>query len=489
MEEQQEMKQLLQDSVFQNFYKISQIPRGSYHEEQISDYMVQWAKERGLFVIQDSLKNVYIRKEASKGYEQKKGVILQAHMDMVCEKIPESVHDFLKDPIPWVLEGDILSTGGETTLGADNGIGMALAMSVLEETSWKHPMIEVVFTVAEEETMEGAEKFDASLLQSSFFINLDHAVGTEIVCGSCGGEAVEVNLNACWNDISSDQIVYCLEIGGLKGGHSGEDIHRGNGNANRILARILMELEKQMEIQLCSLKGGNFRLAISREARCDCVIPKNKEAQAKKIIQEILKNLKQEYQSAGKDLYIRFEPCKKHFDKACSMDCFLSLILFSPDGIWEMNADITGAVNSSDNLGEMYLSQDGYRVVYEIRSAYDSVRDHIADIIIRLGKMLGGSIKIHSSYPGWAYHADSLLRNTALQVFEETYSMTPKVHSVHAGLECGCFFMGKPDLDVISIGPDCWNLHSPEERLSVSSTKRLYQILKKIIKKISDQKI
>ena len=170
MEEQQEMKQLLQDSVFQNFYKISQIPRGSYHEEQISDYMVQWAKERGLFVIQDSLKNVYIRKEASKGYEQKKGVILQAHMDMVCEKIPESVHDFLKDPIPWVLEGDILSTGGETTLGADNGIGMALAMSVLEETSWKHPMIEVVFTVAEEETMEGAEKFDASLLQSSFFI-------------------------------------------------------------------------------------------------------------------------------------------------------------------------------------------------------------------------------------------------------------------------------------------------------------------------------
>lgn len=480
------LEELIQDRVFANFYEISQIPRGSYHEEKISEYLADWANKRNLYVVQDKMKNILIRKPASEGYEQAEGVILQAHMDMVCEKAPGSAHDFEKDPIPWVLEGDLVTTGGETTLGADDGIGMALAMAVLEETSWKHPMLEVLFTVAEEEDLSGAAGFDTSLLKGTRLINLDHVNDHEILCGSCGGEAVEAELEVQWEEIKENQTFYTLKIQGLKGGHSGEDINKGHGNANRILARVLAELEKITEIKLCSIKGGNFRLAISREADCTVAFPVQDAEKAAEKISMIEKLLKEEYQSAGEQIEVEFVPCNEKYEMVCDAGKLVTLILLSPDGIWEMSSDIENLVNTSDNLGEVYLDEKGFRIVYEIRSAYDSARDHIADVIGRLVQCLGGTYKAHSPYPGWKYNPKSAFREVAAAVFEEFNGSKPKIYGVHAGLECGCFFETKSDLDAISIGPDCWGLHSPQEKVSISSTKKMYAILKEILEKLHE---
>lgn len=480
------LEEVCKDRFFANFYEISQIPRGSCHEEKISEYLVDWAKKRNLYVIQDEYKNVLMRKEASEGYEGADGVILQAHMDMVCEKNPESAHDFEKDAIPWLIEGDCITTGKETTLGADDGIGMALAMAVLEEEEWKHPMLEVLFTVKEEEDLSGAACFDTRLFKGSRLINLDHVNDHEILCGSCGGEAVEVELNLESREIKEAQAFYTVKVSGLKGGHSGEDIHRGHGNANRILARVLSELEKITELKLCSIKGGSFRLAIAREAECVAAFPKQDVQKVQERLHLLERILKEEYQSAGEQMKLEFALCREQYEQAYDIEKLLTLILLSPDGIWEMSSDIEHLVNTSDNLGEIHMEGGKIRVVYEIRSGCDSARDYIADVIGRLAKCLGGVCKVYASYPSWKYSPNSAFREIAAEVFEEVNGSRPRIYAVHAGLECGCFFAGKPDLDAISIGPDCWGLHSPEEKVSISSTKKMYKILKGILEKLHE---
>lgn len=475
------LRDIREHKVFENFYNINQIPRGSFHEKAISDYLVSWAKKKGFYVHQDKLKNVLIRKPASAGLEHKKGILLQAHIDMVCEKTPESSHDFSKDPIPWVVDGDWLTTGGETTLGADDGIGVALAMAILEDETLNHPLLEALFTVAEEEDLSGAAGFDTSLLKSSYLINLDNAKETEILCGSCGGEAVELTIPVNWKNVPTDWSAFELSLTGLKGGHSGEDIHRGHGNANEMLARLLMDLEKQTDYALCALHGGTFRLAIPREAKCTLVIPSANENLVQTFIHEFKIMLKKEYQSSAELLDLTLTSCDEIPDKCCSARELVSCVLLSPNGIRQMNSEFEHLVSSSVNLGELYLEGNQFRLVYEIRSASASGRDYTANVILRLGSLFHGTSKIHSSYPSWIFQPHSLLRATAKKVFEVHLGKEPEVHTVHAGLECGCFFETKEDLDAISIGPDCLGLHSPQERLNIPSTFRIYKILQELL--------
>lgn len=477
---QKQVEELLQDKVFQIFYEISQVPRQSFREEQISQYLVEWAEKRGLLVVRDTHNNVLIRKPASKGMEKAEGIILQAHMDMVCEKTPESSHDFTKDPIPWVVEGDYLTTGGETTLGADDGIGMALAMAMLEENG-AYPLLEVLLTTAEEEDLSGAAEFDTSLLQGTRMINLDNARANEILCGSCGGEAVEVTIPVKGEAKKEDWGLFELCIAGLKGGHSGEDIHRGHGNANKFLARVLLELEKVTELKIARVKGGTFRLAIPREASLVLALPQGKEETVKEICGQVYRSLKEEYLSAAEQLEIKLCPYTGEIKEVYDAEKIINMILFSPDNIFEMNSDMENLVSSSDNLGELYLEEGLFRLVYEIRAARNSARDYIAQIIGRLAAKMGGSSQIHSAYPSWDYHVNSVLRKVAVKVFTEENAQAPIPRCVHAGLECGCFFETMPELDAISIGPDCEGLHSPQEKLSISSTKKTYKILKGII--------
>lgn len=480
---QKQIEDLLQDRVFEIFYGISQIPRQSFHEEQISRYLVEWAQKRGLFVVRDKHNNVLIRKAASKAMEKEEGLILQAHMDMVCEKALASTHDFSKDPIPWNIEGDYLTTGGETTLGADDGIGMALAMALLEEEG-EYPLLEVLLTTAEEEDLSGAAGFDTSLLQGTRMINLDNAKDNEILCGSCGGEAVEVKIPLNREEKKEGWKLFELCITGLKGGHSGEDIHRGHGNANKFLARVLLELEKVTELKIARIKGGTFRLAIPREASLVLALPQDKEEEAREKCGQVYKNLKEEYLSAAEKLEIKMCPYNGQITEVHDAEKIIHMIMFSPDNIFEMNSDMENLVSSSDNMGELYLTDGMLHIVYEIRAARNSARDYIAQVIERLAEMMGGSSQVHSAYPGWDYHANSVLRKFAVKVFIEQNGQKPISRCVHAGLECGCFFETMPELDAISIGPNCEGLHSPQEKLSISSTKKMYKILKKIIEEV-----
>lgn len=480
------LEELLKDRVFEIFHEISQIPHGSYNEAEISDWLVQWAKERNFHVEQDELKNVLIRRPASEGYEQAKGIVFQAHMDMVCEKIPTSDHDFKKDPIKWVIDGDWISTGGETTLGADDGIGMALAMALLEDDC-VHPPMEVLFTVAEEEDMSGAIEFDATKLESVYVVNIDHVNDTEILCGSCGGKCIEAELAAEWEALPADWNTYQLKVSGLKGGHSGEDIHRGHGNAISLLARMLMKLEEHTALKLCSMNAGTFRLAIPRDAECVIAIPAEKEAEVMELIASYGNTIKNEYQSAGNDMQFVLTVIDETFEKGAKADPFITLMLLSPNGIREMSADIENLVNTSINLGEFYLDENGYKAIYEARSAYDSARDFTGSLVDKLVTMLGGTCKMHSAYPCWEYRPSSELRKIAEKIFTETNGSTPKSYGVHAGLECGCFFETRPDLDAISVGPNCFGLHSPEEKLSISSTKKMYGMLQTLVKEIAEK--
>lgn len=478
------VEDLRKEGVLNNFYEISQIPRPSFHEERISNYVAEWARKRNFYVKQDKHNNVLIRKAASEGNQEKKGIILQAHMDMVCEKAPDSEHDFFKDAITWQVDGDLLHTGGRTTLGADDGIGMALAMAALEDDSFQHPMLEVLFTTAEEEDLSGAAGFDAGLLQGEYLINLDHTKDCEIVCGSCGGEAVEIRLPVEREKLSESWYCYELQVTGLLGGHSGEDIHRGRGNANKILGRILLELQKKTELKIAALEGGSFRLAIPREAGCVIAFPKEHRFLVETCVESLCRNIKKEYQKAGEALKISFHKWTASVAEVCDADRIITLLALSPDGIWEMSSETEYLVNSSDNLGELHLNKTEFKMVFELRSASYSARKHMEQVIGRLASLTGASCEVHSEYPGWEYRRNSVLREKAIEAFREVNGSVPKTYCVHAGLECGCFFAQRPELDAISIGPDCWGLHSPQESLSIASTKKVYNILTKILEKM-----
>ena len=275
-----------------------------------------------------------------------------------------------------------------------------------------------------------------------------------------------------------------LCITGLKGGHSGEDIHRGHGNANKFLARVLLELEKVTELKIARIKGGTFRLAIPREASLVLALPQDKEEEAREKCGQVYKNLKEEYLSAAEKLEIKMCPYNGQITEVHDAEKIIHMIMFSPDNIFEMNSDMENLVSSSDNMGELYLTDGMLHIVYEIRAARNSARDYIAQVIEHLAEMMGGSSQVHSAYPGWDYHANSVLRKFAVKVFIEQNGQKPISRCVHAGLECGCFFETMPELDAISIGPNCEGLHSPQEKLSISSTKKMYKILKKIIEEM-----
>lgn len=476
-----ELEMLLQDRVLKNFYKVSQVPRNSGQEEKISNFLMDWAKEHGLEAKQDQYYNVMMKKPATAGYENAPVVLLQAHIDMVCEKVPESNHDFTKDPIKWVIDGDFITSGGETTLGADNGIGMAFAMAVLEADDLEHPALEVAFTADEEESFSGAIGYDASWIGADYLINLDHGCDQEILLGSCGGIGVKLQLPAEKESIPADWKCYKVSINGLPGGHSGEDIHRGHGNANQLMTRTLRAFEKAMEYKLCQLAGGTLRTAISRDAECVIAIPAAEAEKAAQIVAELQDTFKREYQSVAPAFSMSMEEAA-----ACEygypVHKLIQAMMLAPDGIWEMSNDMEFTVASSDNMGEISLGEDGYTLVFEVRCAKDSTKAYILDILETVAGVVGASFESFTAYPTWEYRPVSKLRNASEEAFRQIYGTEPRELILHAGLECGFFMSKKPELDAISIGPNCWYFHSPLEKLSISSTKRTWEFFVLLLK-------
>ena len=471
--------ELLTHTVFRNFAKICEIPHPSFHEEKISEYLYNWAKERSLDVTRDKSNNIFIRKAATKGYEDAPAILLQAHMDMVCVKSADSDHDFINDPITMVLDGDILSTGGKTTLGADDGIGMSYALSVLESDTLEHPPIEALFTTSEEEDMGGALNFDTSLLKAKYLINLDHAVDSEILTGSCGGIGIKTFHKLEKTVLPSDWSTFDISIRGLKGGHSGEDIHRGHGNASILLGRFMAECVSKFPVLLSYIKGGTFRLAIPSYADATISAAPSDITALKDIAREMSEIFAKEYEATAPDFTLTL----KEADRAKSAVSYedtkklITTIILSPDGISEMNGGVPGTVESSDNMGEMYMEGDTLIIIYEIRASFKSTQEYLVRKITTLTKMMGAEYETFSAYPGWAFSPVSPLRETALRIYKEKYGSDMTVTVVHAGLEVGCFIEGKSDLDAISIGPNCWYFHSPSECTSVSSVCKTWDFL------------
>lgn len=468
--------------VLEEFKKITKIPRPSFHEEKIRDYLYDWAIKRNIFVEKDEFKNVFMKKPASKGYESFSPVALQAHIDMVCESAIGVKFDFLNDPIEIFIDGDIVSTHNRTSLGADNGLGVSTILSILEDDSIKHPSIEAIFTSCEEEDFSGANGFDASKISAKYFINLDHCKNNEILSSSAGG--VTVNSTKILEKIilDDDHKTYKVTIEGLLGGHSGEDINKGRGNSNILLFRFLNSLN--FNYNIIDINGGSFRLAIPRESYIEIAISKNDISNFEQKIEMFSKILKEEFQS-NKNIKIHYIETE---NKSCYSSKFNkdieNFILLGPVDIEIMSDSFPNVVSASCNIGEIYIKENMLTVISDIRANFDSQREFIVNKILLLANLTNFKTDVWGGYYSWKYKKDSKLRELAKEIYDKNNDEKTKILSIHAGLECGFFAHKIPELDIISIGPDSWDFHSPKESFSISSVNKFYKNLVEILENI-----
>lgn len=467
------------EKVFYYFEEISKIPRGSGNEKGISDYLFNLAKTKNWDVIQDDYLNIIIKKPATEGYENAPVVMLQGHMDMVCEKNEGVEHDFENDPLKLrVVDGHIYAT--QTTLGADNGIAVAYALSILDSDDLSHPALEVLITVDEEKGMTGAEKVDGSLFKSKYLLNLDSEEEGVFTCGCAGGSSIEFKIPVKYQDVKKP--AYKLSVKGLHGGHSGADIHKERGNANKILGRILYDLYEQ--IDLVSINGGSKGNAIPREAQAIIAFG-NSDFINKKIAQwnTILKN---EYSFTDSNIQVLIEDLKeeKKLLQRGVLYKLISAINLIPSGTLTRSTAIE-LVISSNNLG-VITQDDNYIVLQnQARSSVETLLTHnIAFIMEQISKNLDIECNIGGYYPGWEYAKESKIRDICVSVYKDMYGKAPVVGAIHAGLECGLLMSKISGLDAISLGPDAFDAHSPNEHVSIKSVESSYELLCNILKQI-----
>ncbi len=467
------------EKVFYYFEEISKIPRGSGNEKQISDYLYNLSKLKGWEVIQDERLNIIIKKPATKGYENAPVVMLQGHMDMVCEKNECVEHDFEKDPIKLrIIDGNIYGT--ETTLGADNGIAVAYALAVLDSDDLPHPSLEVLITTDEEKGMTGAEKVDGSIFKSRYLLNLDSEEEGVFTCGCAGGCEVKFRIPVKYTE--TKKAAYKLSVRGLLGGHSGSDIDKERGNANKILARILYDLYD--DIELISISGGSKGNAIPREAQA--VISADNIEQVKKKVSEWNEILKNEYSFTDSLVAVSMEnlnyeaaPLEKSIFKKT-----IGAVNLIPNGVLSRSTAID-LVISSNNLGVITQDDENITIYNQARSSVKSLMTHgIAPVMTQIGESLDIECSVEGYYPGWEYAKESEIRDICIGAYREVYGKEPVVCAIHAGLECGMLMEKIKDLDAISMGPDAFDVHTPNEHVDIKSVEDVYNLLCHILKRI-----
>lgn len=459
--------------VFYYFEQLCAIPHGSGNTDAISDYCVSLAKEKGFECIRDNYNNVIIKKPATKGYEGHPSVIIQGHLDMVCEKKSDCNIDFLKDGLDIDCDGEYIFAHG-TTLGGDDGIAVAFALAILEDDSLLHPALEIVFTTDEETGMDGAHGLDTSGLSSKLLINVDSENEGVLTVSCAGGARADIELPLT----SASQKMLCkkVTVSGLAGGHSGVEIDKGRLNASITLAKFLNTLKS--DFYIADISGGLKDNAIPREA--ECVIGTNEDliAAAEKFVSSNTPNtdsgLKITVSDAGK---------QGVFDKQSSKAAVEFLITVK-NGIRKMSSDIEGLVQTSLNLGILRVENGRLVASFAVRSSVNSEKAELLENLKETAKEFGGSFSERNHYPAWEYKKDSYLRDTMVKVYKELYSKPPVIEAIHAGLECGLFCDKIEGLDAVSIGPDMLDIHTPHERLSVESSKRTYEYLCAVLKKL-----
>ena len=462
-----------QKRFFEIFDELCSIPHGSGNTKAISDYCAEFANNNGLFVFQDELNNVVIKKPATKGYESHEPIILQGHLDMVCEKESTCKIDFEKDGLEIYIDGDYITANG-TTLGGDDGIAVAMVLSILEDKNLSHPEIEAVFTTDEETGMYGADGLDAKLLNGKMLINIDSENEGVFTVSCAGGARTQINLPLITQE--NDQTAYEIAIDGLMGGHSGVEIDKGRINASILLGEILDSFT--FNFLISEISGGLKDNAIPRSA--SCVICSN--VNPKEAINSFLNSF-----DFGKDnmpqVTVKDISCKKSFSKESSL-LIVYFLNNVPNGIQKMSSDINGLVQTSLNLGILNTTESGLEASFAVRSSVNNERNELIDTLKDFADGLGGTVSSHGFYPAWEYKKDSKLRRVMCDTYKTLYNTEAAVEAIHAGLECGLFGEKIKGLDAVSIGPNMCDIHTPDEKLSISSSVRVYEFLCEVLKNL-----
>lgn len=468
--------------VFHFFEEICKIPHGSGNEAAISDYLKEFARERGLSCIQDEWKNIIIIKEAASGYEKEETIILQGHMDMVAVKAPDCDIDMKKEPLRLMVNGDLISAQG-TSLGGDDGIAVAYILALLDAEDIPHPRLEAVLTVGEEVGMDGAREIDLSMLEGRRMLNLDNEEEGVLLTSCAGGFRADCKLPVAWEKRSGQQLH--IRLTGLQGGHSGAEIIREGGNSNCLMGRVLDALLQETSASLISLEGGLADNAIPRQTDARVLVLPEEKERSLAVLRGMEEKMKKEL--SVKDPDVRIEVTDEGERTAdClqteSMQKAVFYLLAMPNGIQAMSADVKGLVETSLNLGMLRLLSEHIRLTYAVRSSLESGKEAVRRKMSAVCALAGAEMEIRGDYPGWAYRQDSPLRDKMIRIYEKMYGEKPRVEAIHAGLECGLLSGKIPDLDCISYGPDMKGIHTTEEVLSISSVKRVWEYLLEILR-------
>ncbi|WP_252180023.1 aminoacyl-histidine dipeptidase [Endozoicomonas sp. 4G] len=472
-----QLVELSPQPIWRHFQALCKIPRPSKHEDAVREYVKAFGENLGLETLVDEVGNVIIRKPATRGMENRLGVVLQSHLDMVPQKNADTNHDFTKDPIKAYVDGEWVTAEG-TTLGADNGIGVVAAMAVLESTEIPHGPIEALFTIDEESGMTGAHGLKPGLLKGEIMLNMDSEDEGELYVGCAGGVDVSVSHGYQQEFLEEGYSGFSLSLKGLKGGHSGVDIKLQRGNANKLMVRLLKALS-EVDVRVAEYSGGTLRNAIPREAFVQVAIPSDRREEAARIVDEHLNIFRAELAEVEPDLSLVMaasEPVQKAMTRA-EQSQLLNTLHVSPNGVHRMSLSVEGVVETSNNLAIIKVKEGQISVENMVRSLIDSAREEHAESIAGLYRLMGAEVSKQGAYPGWKPNTESAILKTMTGIHEQLFGYQPEIKVIHAGLECGLLGSAYPNWDMISFGPTIRFPHSPDEKVHIPAVENFWNYL------------
>ncbi len=480
------IKDLKPTAVWQNFYKLTQVPRPSNHEEKAREFMLEWAKENNIEAEIDEAGNIIMRKPATPGMENRKGVILQGHLDMVPQKNEDTVHDFEKDPIQAYVDGEWVRAKG-TTLGADNGMGVAAGMAMLTATDIPHGPLEVLITATEETGMDGANGLKPGVLKGDILLNLDSETEGELYVGCAGGIDATIEFNYKEEPVPTGMKAYRIAVKGLKGGHSGMDINLGRGNSNKLLFRFLKTYAKDLGLRLSTVSGGTLRNAIPRESFAVIVLPSENVSKLQAALQETEVIYKTELNAKEPTLQVTAEetPMPAFIIDTCTQFRLTNSVLACPNGAVRMIDSMPDTVETSNNLAIVQSEKGKIIIKTLLRSSVETAKAALAQSIQAVFELASADeIIFDGEYPGWKPNPDSVILKEMQEIYEKLYGKKPAIMAIHAGLECGLLGSKYPNWDMISFGPTLCSPHSPDERVNIASVEKFWEYLKATLKNI-----
>ena len=483
-----DIRNLEPKTVWNNFADLNAVPRPSKKEEKVIAFMVAFGKKLNLETFVDKVGNVIIKKPATNGFENRKTVVMQSHLDMVHQKNADTIFDFDKQGIEMYVDGDWVTAKG-TTLGADNGLGVAAIMSVLESKTIKHPAIEALFTIDEETGMTGAKGLEGGFLEGEILLNLDTEEDDEIGMGCAGGIDVTAKRTYSQETVSDNSLAFTISVSGLNGGHSGMDIHKGLGNANKIMNRILFDGFENFGLQIAEINGGSLRNAIPRESKATIVIDAVSKEPFFFEINELINNIYAEFKSLEPNLSIEISETTLP-EKVMNLgvqEGFIKAIYATLNGVYRMSPDIKDLVETSNNIAKVLVKNGEILVNCLTRSSSESNKIDLANSIRAAFELAGFEVNFSGEYPGWLPNVDSAILKVLDNLYEKLHGEKAKIAACHAGLECGILGQNYPKMDMVSFGPTILGAHSPDERASISSTQKFWKFLIEILKNIPNK--